>query len=135
MYKKLSTIDFHYFIGQKITEVNTEKNVPFGMEFESGSLIIECPWRILTSNEVVIGYSDCLQSPDQYSYKEVEKILTGKRIVNIFHFEHISDLVLEAEGNIYVELFHDSNYFEGWQLRGDNEFYLVSLPGGSYAEF
>lgn len=135
MYKKLSTIDFNYFIGQKITEVNTEKNVPFGMEFESGGLIIECPWRILVTNKVMIGYSDCFQSPDKYSYKEVEKILTGKRIANIFHFEQISDLVLEFEGNIYLELFHDSNYFEGWQLRGDNEFYLVSLPAGSYTEF
>ncbi len=27
-------------------------------------------------------------------------------------------------------LFHDSNYFEGWQLSGDDGFDLISFPGG-----
>ncbi|MCM3791457.1 hypothetical protein M3221_24340 [Domibacillus indicus] len=134
MYRKLSNIDFKYFFSQKITEVNTEKNLPLGMAFETGGLIVECPWRLQVANEIVIGYSDCIQSPQRYSHKNVEKVLIGKRIVNILHFEQISDLVVEFEGSIYLELFHDSNYFEGWQLRGDNGFYLFSLPGGSYSD-
>lgn len=58
----------------------------------------------------------------------------GKGIVNILHFEEISDLVVEFQGGIHLELFHDSNYFEGWQLSGVNGFYLLSLPGGSYSD-
>ncbi|RDW15712.1 hypothetical protein CWR45_16650 [Oceanobacillus chungangensis] len=96
--------------------------------------MIECPWRLQASNEVLIGYSDCIQKPDGYSHKNVEKILLGRRIINIIHFEGISDLVVEFEGSIYLELFHDSNYFEGWQLRGDNGFYLFTLPGGTYSD-
>ena len=46
MYKKLSNLDFKYFIGQKVTEVNTEKNLPLGMTFDTAGLIIECPWRL-----------------------------------------------------------------------------------------
>ncbi|WP_245975445.1 hypothetical protein [Oceanobacillus chungangensis] len=134
MYKKISNIDFTYFIGQKVTEVNTEKNLPLGVAFETAGLIIECPWRLQASNEVLIGYSDCIQKPDGYSHKNVEKILLGRRIINIIHFEGISDLVVEFEGSIYLELFHDSNYFEGWQLRGDNGFYLFTLPGGTYSD-
>lgn len=134
MYKKLSKIDFHYFIGQKVTEVNTEKNQPLGMSFERGDLTIECPWRLRVSAEVAIGYSDCLQAPGEYSHKNVEKFLIGKSITNILHYEEISDLVVEFEGSIYLELFHDSNYFEGWQLRGDNGFYVFTLPGGSYSD-
>lgn len=133
MYKKLSNIDFKYFIGQKVTEVNTEKNVPLGMTFDTAGLIIECPWRLQVSNEVVIGYTDCIQASDRYSHKRVENILLGKRILNIIHFEGISDLVVEFEGSIYLELFHDSNYFEGWQLSGENGFYLFTLPGGTYS--
>lgn len=134
MYKKLSDVDFNYFIGQQVKEVNTEKDVPLGMSLETAGLIIECPWRIRVAMEVTIGYSDCIHSPGEYSHKTVEKILMGKRVVNIFHFEEISDLVVEFEDGITLELFHDSNYFEGWQLRGDNGFYLFSLPGGSYSD-
>lgn len=134
MYKKLSNIDFKYFIGQKVTEVNIERNSPLGMAFETAGLIIECPWRLQVSNEIAIGYSDCVQSPDRYSHKNVKNILMEKRIMNILHYEEISDLVVEFEGSIYLELFHDSNYFEGWQLRGENGFYLFSLPGGSYSD-
>lgn len=133
MYKKLSNVDFKYFIGQKVTEVNTEKNLPLGMTFDTAGLIIECPWRLQVSNEVVIGYSDCIQASDRYSHKSVENILLGKRIMNIQHFEGISDLVVEFEGSIYLELFHDSSYFEGWQLSGENGFYLFTLPGGNYS--
>lgn len=104
------------------------------MAFESAGLIIECPWRLQVSNEIVIGCSDCVQTPERFSHKNVEKILMGKRIMNILHFEVISDLVVEFEGNVYLELFHDSSYFEGWQLRGDNGFYLFTLPGGTYSD-
>lgn len=134
VYRKISNIDFTNFTGQKVIEVNTEKNLPLGIDFETGSIIIECPWRLQVSNEVVIGYTDCIQAPDKYSHKNVEKLLLGKSILNIIHFEEISDLVVEFEGNILLELFHDSNYFEGWQLRGDNGFYLFTLPGGSYSD-
>ncbi|MEK3796833.1 DUF6188 family protein [Peribacillus sp. FSL H8-0477] len=134
LYKKLSEIAFNYFIGQKVIEVDTDKNLPLGLALEAGHLNIECPWRLQVLNTVAIGYSDCIQSPENYSHKNVKKILFGKRIVNILHFEAISDLVVEFEGNIYLELFHDSSFFEGWQLQGDNGFYLFTLPGGSYSD-
>ncbi|MDN4494357.1 DUF6188 family protein [Ureibacillus aquaedulcis] len=134
MDKKLSKLDFSYFIDQKLTEVNAEKNYPFGISFEWGDLNVECPWRLRVSSEVAIGQSDYLQAPGEYSHKNVEKILMGKRITKIYHYEEISDLVVEFEDSIYLELFHDSNYFEGWQLRGDNGFYVFTLPGGSYSD-
>ena len=134
LYRKISSIDFKYFIDQKVSEINTEKDMPLGIVFETADLIIECPWRVQVNNEIVIGYTDCKHAPDRYSHINVEKILKGKKIMNILHFEGISDLVLELEGGLYLELFHDSNYFEGWQLRGDNGFYLFTLPGGTYSE-
>ncbi|PYF08385.1 DUF6188 family protein [Ureibacillus chungkukjangi] len=134
MYKKLSDIDFKYFIGQRVTEVNTDKKQPLGFSFENGNLTVECPWRLRVSRDVVVGYSDCLLAPGEYSHKNVEKILMGKSISNIWHYEEISDLVVEFEDDIYLEVFHDSSYFEGWQLRGDNGLYLFTLPGGSYSD-
>ncbi|PSL41032.1 hypothetical protein B0H99_103166 [Planomicrobium soli] len=132
MYRKISAIDFEFFIGQKVTEVNTEKNAPLGMTFERATSIIECPWRLKVVKEIVVGYSDCLYSPKRFSHKDVEKVLLGKKIINILLFEEIADLIIEFEGNTYLEVFHESAYFEGWQLQGDNGFFLFSLPGGSY---
>lgn len=132
MYRKTSDIDFGLFIGQKVTAVNTERNLPLGVTFERGTSIIECPWRLQIANEIVVGYSDCLSAPERFSHKDVEKVLMGKRIVNILLFEEIADLIIEFEGDIYLEMFHDSNYFEGWQVQGDDGFHLFSLPGGSY---
>lgn len=133
MYRKQSDINFNYFFGQSIIEVNTEKNLPLGMTFDNGWLIIECPWRLQVDHQICIGYSDCLQAKDKYTHLNVESILIGKKIMNIYHFEEVSDLVVEFENHIFLELFHDSNYFEGWQLRGGNGFYLFTLPGGSYS--
>jgi hypothetical protein len=65
MSRKLSNIYFNSFIGQKVTEVNTEKNLPLEIIFESGSLIVECPWRLQVKNEIAIGYSDCIHSPER----------------------------------------------------------------------
>ena len=135
MCRKLSSIDFSLFIGQTVVEVNTDKNIAFGMTFESSYLTIECPWRIRASNEVLLGYSDIIHSKGKFTHKHAEKILLGKRIINMVHFEEVADLIVEFEDNIYVELYHDSTYFEGWQLGADNGFLLVSLPGGASEEF
>ncbi|OPA73669.1 hypothetical protein BVG16_26580 [Paenibacillus selenitireducens] len=65
--------------------------------------------------------------------KLLENELLGKRIITIRHCEPISDLYIEFEDNLILELFHNSSYYEGWQLSGENGFLLVSLPGGKYA--
>ncbi|MGP7819779.1 hypothetical protein [Niallia sp. 01092] len=135
MFRKWSNIDFTDFNGQKVVEVKSEVGLKLGVLFEKGILIIECPWRLLSSNQIAVGYSDCIKSSSTLSYKTLEKHIKGKKIISIQHYENISDLVVEFENNIILELFHDSSYYEGWQLKGANEFLLVSLPGGAYAEF
>ncbi len=131
----VSEMDWTYFIGQKVIKVNSVDGMLLGLSFESAALTIECPWRLRTSQEIVIGYSDCIHAPDGYSSTNVETTLTGKKIAGINHIENTSDLILEFQEKLYLDLFHDSNYFEGWQLEGDNGFHIVSLPGGSYSIF
>ena len=133
MNRKLSSMDFSYFISQTVKEIVMDKNLPIKIVFESAVLTIECPWRLQVANQIAIGHSDFLYAPEKYSYLNLEKILLGKKIQSIVHFEGISDLILEFEDQTYLELFHDSNYFEGWQLQGDSGFYLFTLPGGSYS--
>jgi hypothetical protein len=127
---KKSKINFNYFIGQAVTEVNTETELPLGMSFETGGLIVECPWRLRRGKEIIIGTSDCVNAPDKFSYKTIELALMEKKIVNITFYEEFALLLIEFDDNVSLDLFHDSSYFEGWQLRGDNGFDLLSLPGG-----
>ncbi|WP_245680517.1 hypothetical protein [Bacillus marinisedimentorum] len=131
----MSEIDFTYFIGQKVIKINSVDGMLNGLLFESAVLTIECPWRLRTSKEIIIGYSDCIHAPDRYSSKNVEKVLTGTEIAAIYHFENTSDLIIEFKEKLYLDLFHDSSYFEGWQLQADNGFHIVSLPGGSGSIF
>lgn len=122
-------MDFGYFMGQVVIDVNTEGNLPLGIVFEKGSLIIECPWRLRKNKEILIGETDCISEPKKYSHKIVKKLLQSKKILNISFIEELI-FNIEFEDNIKLEVFHASNYFEGWNLQGDNGFNLFSLPGG-----
>lgn len=122
-----SNIDFSYFTRQVVTEVNTEDNLPLGISFNNGGLIVESPWRLRKEKEIMIGTSDCFNAPDKYSNKAIKQILMGKKILGIDFYEDFSLLVINFEDNLSFDIFHDSNYFEGWQLSGDNGFDLISF--------
>jgi hypothetical protein len=122
-------MDFGYFIGQVVIDVNTEENLPLGIVFEKGSLIVECPWRLRKNKEILIGETDCISEPKKFSHKTVKKLLQSKKILNISFIEELV-FNIEFEENLKFEVFHASNYFEGWNLQGDNGFNLFSLPGG-----
>ncbi|MGQ7278444.1 hypothetical protein ACT91Q_10750 [Brevibacillus thermoruber] len=62
-------------------------------------------------------------------------MLVGKRIARIFHDAETSDLSIHFDVGLTLDLFHDSSFFEGWQLQGNNDFLLVSTPGGKYSLF
>ncbi|MED3575209.1 hypothetical protein [Cytobacillus praedii] len=68
-------MDFRFFIGQVVTDVNTEENLPLGIVFEKGSLIFECPWRLRKNKNILIGETDCISDPKKFSYKTVKTIL------------------------------------------------------------
>jgi len=125
----LSKMDFDYFKGQVETDVNTEENLPLGIIFEKGSIIVECPWRIRKEKVIVLGETDCISEPEKFSHQNAKKLLVSKKILNISLYEQLI-FVIEFEENLTLELFHASNYFEGWTLSGDDGFYVVTLPGG-----
>ncbi|MEO2075968.1 MAG: hypothetical protein ABGX20_11420 [Bacillus sp. (in: firmicutes)] len=125
----LNKIDSSYFIGQAVIDVNTEENVPLGIIFQKGSLVVECPWRIRKGQEIVLGETDCISAPERFSYNNVKKLLLSKKILNI-SFDRELLFTMEFEENLTLELFHASSYFEGWALRGDDGFDVFTLPGG-----
>ncbi|OCS86750.1 hypothetical protein [Caryophanon tenue] len=133
MKKHVSQIDFRPVIGQAITRVQKDKHTAFIIELEAGAIIIECSWRLVNEQGILIGYRDIIGG--QYTYEQVANFIKGKRILNIVHTEQWSDLAIQLEHGRTLQLWHDSALYEGWQLSAAGGFLVVSLRGGAYDEF
>ncbi|MGN7761466.1 hypothetical protein [Paenibacillus sp. 22594] len=131
MIRSQSCIDFNQFLNQKVIEINRMYPI---VTFENGSLTIECSWRLRKGNSIIVGSAETeVENKHNKSYEIFEKTLLNNTIKHITHYEDISDLNISLDNNIYLDLFHESSLYEGWQLSGAEGFLLVSLPGGSYS--
>jgi hypothetical protein len=125
---KISKINFKEFIGQKITGIDSE--VHFLIQLEKGAIIIECPWRIRDTGEIVIGETD-IQS-NQREWKAVGELLIGKTIEDVQLLEQCPLLIVQCD-HLFLDVFHASSFFDGWTLTDEEDFYLFSMHGGIIA--
>lgn len=125
---KTSNITFKELIGQKVTAIDS--SVHFIIELEKGAIIIECPWRIRDTGGIVLGETD-IQS-NQKEWKSIGELLIGKTIEDIQLFEQCPLLIVQF-GNLFLDVFHASSYFDGWTLTDHEDFYIFSVHGGSIA--
>jgi hypothetical protein len=125
---KLSKITFKEMIGQKVTAIDSE--VHFIIQLEKGAIIIECPWRIRDTSGILLGETD-IQS-NQKEWKSIEELLVGKTMEDVQLFEQCPLLILQF-GNLFLDVFHASSYFDGWTLTDEEDFYLFSMHGGNIA--
>ncbi|WP_221886024.1 DUF6188 family protein [Paenibacillus zeisoli] len=97
---------------------------------------MECPWRLRTNNRIVVGQPETeIVDKRQQAFLELERALIGNIIKDIIHFEDISDLIVVFDRDVFLDLFHDSSWYEGWQLQGPGQFFVVSTPGGGYSHW
>lgn len=125
-----NNIDFGYFIGQIVTHIDTDTNVFLRLIFEEGRLSAECPWRLRKKKEILVGETDCISAPEKYSRLHLNRLLKNKKILSISYYEELVLLTIEFEGDLFFDLFHNSSYFEGWTLQGNNGLEVFTLPGG-----
>jgi len=125
---KISNITFKEVIGQKVTTINSD--VHFIIELEKGAIIIECPWRIRDTGGILLGETD-IQS-NQKEWNLINELLVGKKIEGVQLFEQCPLLILQF-GNIFLDVFHTSSYFDGWTLTDNEDFYIFSMHGGRIA--
>lgn len=121
-------IDFSFFIGQKLVDVNTDPNSFLMFNLENGYLSVECPWRLRNKKEILIGEADCISAPERYSRNNLKRILLNKMIKDTVFSKDLFLLTIEFEDELFFDLFHNSNYFEGWVLQGEDV--IFSVPGG-----
>ena len=125
---KLGKINFKEFIGQKVTAIDSD--VHFIIQFEKGSLIIECPWRIRDKDGILLGESDI--KSNQREWKTVKELLISKTIQDIQLLEQCPLLIVQCD-NIFIDVFHSSSFFDGWTLTDEKDFYIFSMHGGNIA--
>ncbi|MDO7908811.1 DUF6188 family protein [Paenibacillus sp. JX-17] len=133
MQRNTSNINFVSVIGQKVNEINRMYPI---LILDDGHLTIECPWRLRKGNRVIVGQPETkIEDKKDKAFLEFEEALVGNTIKDIIHYEDISDLSVAFDGDVYLDLFHDSSWYEGWQLQGPGSFFVVSTPGGGYSHW
>ncbi|UOF89058.1 DUF6188 family protein [Fodinisporobacter ferrooxydans] len=106
------------------------------ISFENGSLYIQSFWRLRDKEKIIVGCQQRKTGRSTYekdAFEEMKRNLIGKSITNVFHMELSSDLIVEFDNVLYLDVYSDSSQYESWQLSGSNGFLLVACPGGGYA--
>lgn len=107
----------------------------FGFVFSNYELIVHCPWRIRHANKILMGSDDLKAS--KITCRQIYDLLRNKQIVNVYLNDELSsDMYIEFDGNLILELFQVSSWFEAWELRElrlDGHV-IIALPGGELDE-
>ena len=129
--RKQSGINFNPIIGQVVTEINRMYPI---IHLNNGHLTIECPWRLRDGNKIIVGRAETeIEDKKEKAFLDFEGVLFNRRITQVYHYDDISDLTIIFEGDKFLELFHDSSWYEGWTLQGPGNFLVVSTPGGGFS--
>ena len=101
----------------------------------SGSLTLQVAsaWRMVSATEIVIGFHDDghrfgLGSPVNAAERITQ--LVGAKTVSAATFNRYGDLEVQFGPESVLQVFNDSCGYEGWQLYGPGDRYVVAQGGG-----
>lgn len=123
-----STVSAEKLVGQKVTAIDTEAGLL--IELDKGAITIECPWRIRTTEQILIGETD--GKTDQSTIQTLKDFLVGKSIIDIQLYENCPLVIVQID-DLFLDIFHASTNFDGWTMTNEEDFYLFSLHGGQLA--
>jgi len=117
-----------YLIGKKVKKINSFLPT---IIFSNGiNLSIESMWRLRNSKYIIFGIVEYRNIEEQTkTLKQLAKALIGKKVKDISISSPISDLRIEFDDGLYLEIFCDSGLYESWSIMGRN-INIISMPGG-----
>jgi hypothetical protein len=123
--------------GLAVTSVDHYAEDSWRLNFEAAGLNVQCPWRIVSNDGVVLGGSDHEQKfglPQPVDVTvEALRVLSGKTVESARIDEKTADLCITFAGDIRIDVFNDSSGYEGWTFADQRGTWLVAQGGGQMA--
>jgi hypothetical protein len=105
----------------------------------SGGVVLRvgAPWRVVAHGEIALGWQDDghrfgLQKPID-AIERVGTLVQGHRIASAT-VNPSADLAIDFGGDTTLEIFNASCGYEGWQLQGPGQRWIVAQGGGNVSE-
>jgi hypothetical protein len=123
--------------GLSVTSVEHYAADSWRINFEAAGFNIQCPWRIVNNDGVVLGGSDHdqkfgLPQPVDVTVAAL-RLLREKTVESVRIDEKTADLCIIFTGDIRVDVFNDSSGYEGWTFADQRGTWLVAQGGGQMA--
>ena len=123
--------------GLSVSSVEHYAEDSWRLNFAAAGLNVQCPWRIVSNDGVVLGGSDHEQKfglPQPVDVTvEALRVLSGKTVESARIDEKTADLCITFTGEIRVDVFNDSSGYEGWTFADQRGTWLVAQGGGQMA--
>lgn len=120
-----SVHDVDRLVGQKVTAFDAEAGIV--LRLENGAITIECPWRVRSVEQILVGETDIRSN--QQVIRSFEELVVGKTIQDIQLFENCPFVIIQLD-DLFLDIFHASAFFDGWTMTDEEDFYLFSMHGG-----
>jgi hypothetical protein len=105
--------------------------------FADADLTLECPWRLINGETIVLGGSDHGHKfglPEVVDVPaEVLRVLSRRTVEGVRVDEHTADLSIAFKGGARIEAFNASGGYEGWSFGSRSGLGIVAQGGGQIA--
>jgi hypothetical protein len=128
-------IELSWMVGRLIVEVSHHEPTLWYFSFgPDAGISVECLWRILHHNRVVLtcedhGHQFGLPAPIDAATKSTD-LLASRHIAAVQLREATADILIEFSDGIRLEIIADSSGYESWQLRDPSGTEYFAQGGG-----
>lgn len=118
------------FIGRKVMQIlGIQPTLAFD---DGGFLTIECSWRLRDRDSILLGCTEDERELAQPTISQLSEYLLNREIISIQLIPPVSDLVINFNSDLILELFSNSSAFENWTLSNGKGFERISGRAGDY---
>ena len=131
----MSPFDVSWMVGRNIHMTVSEPSYPwvFGLG-DSGSIVAECPWRILLEGKVRHSSEHHAMKPGlpapMHVAAEANRLFHGSSIVSAEIRQGTADLLLDLEGKLRLEILPFLPGHEAWQFTTPQGRHVLVDPDG-----
>jgi hypothetical protein len=130
----MEPFDFSWMAGRTFSGVRFDGSCRWFFSFEPNvGLWVDCPWRLVKNNRVVVSSEDHLQEyglPAPLDALAIAQLLALQPIAQVQVREGIADICIELAGGIRLEAFPISTGYEAWGIMQASGVQVIALGGG-----